>query len=358
VISGANDLTARIWDATSGDCTLVLDGENRGLAAAAWSHDSKLIASSFQFQRYGLDASRERSSVLDEVATRTKMTGWRQKGKNKLDGWDFTVWIWCPDTGQLISSFEDLRYPVSAIAWSHDNTRLAAAETSWGGGIKIWNIATGQCLLTVDRPGEEEEKEEGGEEGGGSPKWFAKSLSWSPDESRLALGSDINTVKILDLATKQVISTFEHGHDDKKIISVAWSHDGSRLASGSTENTVKIWDTATGQCIAALAVYSPKNLQFGSSNPNELVTPIGTFELDAIISACGSSDCSAVSPSQPAYDLQGEWITHGGKDFIWLPPDYRPGAWARCGTSLAIGSYLGQVFIVNFAGNKHTSHRT
>ena len=58
---------------------------------------------------------------------------------------------------------------------------------------------------------------------------------------RLASGSDDGMIKIWDLATGECVATLE-GHDDT-VISVAVL-EGGRLASGSADNTIKIWDSA------------------------------------------------------------------------------------------------------------------
>ena len=81
----------------------------------------------------------------------------------------------------------------------------------------------------------------------------------SADGSRLFSGSDDNTIKVWDVATGACLQTLE-GHADA-VYSVCVSADGSRLFSGSDDNTIKVWDVATGACLQTLeghadAVYS------------------------------------------------------------------------------------------------------
>ncbi|KAL2195227.1 NWD1 protein, partial [Corynascus similis CBS 632.67] len=82
-------------------------------------------------------------------------------------------------------------------------------------------------------------------EGHGS---LVSAVAWSHDSTRLASVSDDKTVKIWDPATGQCVSTLD-GHGSR-VTMVAWSHDSTRLASASYDNTVKIWDPATGQCVS------------------------------------------------------------------------------------------------------------
>ena len=45
-------------------------------------------------------------------------------------------------------------------------------------------------------------------------------------------------------------------HRNRRVWSVAWSPDGTKVASGSEDNTVKIWETSTGTCQSTLSGHS------------------------------------------------------------------------------------------------------
>ena len=76
------------------------------------------------------------------------------------------------------------------------------------------------------------------------------SVCVSADGSRLFSGSDDNTIKVWDVATGACLQTLE-GHANA-VYSVCVSADGSRLFSGSDDNTIKVWDVATGACLQTL----------------------------------------------------------------------------------------------------------
>ena len=79
---------------------------------------------------------------------------------------------------------------------------------------------------------------------------FAQDISFSPDGTTLASGSDDGTVKLWDVATGTNIATLE-GHTSS-VYSVSFSPDGKTLASGSWDDTIKLWDVATHENIATL----------------------------------------------------------------------------------------------------------
>lgn len=65
-------------------------------------------------------------------------------------------------------------------------------------------------------------------------------LAFSPDGSRLAIGSGDRFVRVINLRTWATEARLE-GHTHH-VLCLAWSHDGQRLASGSADGTVRIWD--------------------------------------------------------------------------------------------------------------------
>jgi WD40 repeat protein len=86
------------------------------------------------------------------------------------------------------------------------------------------------------------------------PSWVL-SVTFSPNGSVLASGSEDAKARVWDLKTGQRLSIME-GHEHR-VYSVAFHPDGHTLASGSLDGTIRLWDAATGECISILRINKP-----------------------------------------------------------------------------------------------------
>ncbi|KAI9219629.1 WD40-repeat-containing domain protein [Blastocladiella britannica] len=116
---------------------------------------------------------------------------------------------------------------VSALAFHPRKLVLASVsdDATW----KLWNIPTGELLMT----------------GSGHTDWIAD-VDFHPRGNHLATASGDMTIKVWDFAKAQAtLSLREHTQ-------AAWAcrfhESGSTLASGSLDHTCKLWDLNAGKC--------------------------------------------------------------------------------------------------------------
>ncbi|RKU32790.1 hypothetical protein C6499_02715 [Candidatus Poribacteria bacterium] len=105
------------------------------------------------------------------------------------------------------------------VAFSPNRSVFASAGSD--GKIRLWNVVTGELLLTFPK----------------HPKWIY-SIAFSPDGRTIASGSWME-VYISDITTGKH-TAIRTGHT-RVVNCVAFSPDGRTLASGSNDSTILLW---------------------------------------------------------------------------------------------------------------------
>jgi WD40 repeat protein len=143
---------------------------------------------------------------------------------------------------------------VRSLSYSPDGSRLASASEDQT--VKVWDARSGAEVLCLR---------------GHTERVF--SVTFSPDGTRLASASWDGTVKVWDARTGALLRNLS-GHTGG-VLSVSYSPDGTRLASASWDNTVKVWDARTGAEVFCLrghtkpvfsATFSPDGTRLASAS--------------------------------------------------------------------------------------------
>lgn len=115
---------------------------------------------------------------------------------------------------------------------THHLTDFAEAVASFGGSAIAAADWRGRIIALDELAGAPRALAKGGP--------GVKTLAFSPDGQRLAVGGFSNSVRLLDLKTGRLLQEIAKGKD--LVYSVAWSHDGKVLAVGNKVGAIQLFD--------------------------------------------------------------------------------------------------------------------
>ena len=341
--SGSWDYTVRMWDAETGNPERTIEGHTGMVWSVAFSPDGQMLASGngnpfpwaannhirildamtgdvhrtltaprlpwVQSVAYSPDGLTIASSGGREIHRWDVMTGEQKQAlkghRDSVDGLAFspdgqtiatgsddgTVRLWNAETGNPERKLEgQTAAAVKTVAFSPDGWMLA----SGGGGISLWDVATGDRLRTLH----------------GHKKWV-NSIAFSPDSRMLASGGDDATVRLWDVSTGEHLRTLEETGTRVRaaVLSVDFSPDGRTLASGNWRY-VYVWDVMTGGLKRILeghadrvngVAFSPdgRTLASGSQDGTILL-----WEFDPTVNFNATANISPASMRLPALGAQ------------------------------------------------------
>eukprot|EP01052_Picozoa_sp_SAG31_P025190 SAG31_NODE_2195_length_6220_cov_9.014703_1_plen_439_part_10 len=148
-----------------------------------------------------------------------------QEGTPRFSLPDSSQWH---DLTTVLQTLEGHSRGVNSVAFDASGGTLASG--SHDQTVKLWDVASGECLRTLEGHSDSVE-----------------SVAFDASGGTLASGSHDQTVKLWDVASGECLRTLE-GHSDS-VESVAFDASGGTLASGSDDQTVKLWDVASGECL-------------------------------------------------------------------------------------------------------------
>lgn len=127
-------------------------------------------------------------------------------------------------------------FRVLAIDFSPDGKLVATGggEPSRSGEVKIWEVATGNLVRSIDALH--------------SDTVFG--LRFSPDGTKLASCAADKFLKVTNVADGKELRSYE-GHTNH-VLSVDWKSDGKQLITGGADNVLKVWDFDTGEQLRTL----------------------------------------------------------------------------------------------------------
>lgn len=154
-----------------------------------------------------------------------------------------------------------------SLTWSPDSSKIAvgAIGAAGGGVVQVFNSTNGNLLLTITNPSPS------------TNNFFGTSVSWSPDGSKIAVSSALGNstisqyVYIVSASTGSLINTIASisGNGTGFGFGLAWSPDGSKLAIGtpvylSGIGIIYIVDPNNGNLITSINSFTSNADFFGN----------------------------------------------------------------------------------------------
>ncbi|TWT05033.1 WD40 repeat domain-containing protein [Reyranella sp. CPCC 100927] len=220
IVSGSEDRTMKLWDATSGALLRSFDDHTNAVYAVVTSGDGQRLVSAGDKATVVIwDAASGktvRTIAADELGVSTLALS--SDGKGLLTGgWSKTAILWDAVSGTKRHTLTGHAAIVIAVAFSADG-RVAATGDN-GGSVYLWDTTTGLRLLALD----------GHEDG-------VTSITFLPNGRFLATGGRDKTVRLWNIQSGQLAATLFGDEYD----SIALAPDGRFVAHGDPRRIVAL----------------------------------------------------------------------------------------------------------------------
>jgi WD40 repeat protein/uncharacterized Zn finger protein (UPF0148 family) len=326
ILSGSDDRTVQVWDATSGALLVSLTGHDGRVRSAAFSPDGRRIVSGSADRMVRVWDATSRALLVSFSGHEgeVRSVAFSPGGRRIVSGsTDHAMLVWDTTNGALLASFSGHEGWVTAVAFSPDGRRIVSGSTDRA--VRLWDATSGALLASL--AGHERE---------------VTSVAFSPDGRRIASGAWDRTVRVWGVTGGNFLASLT-GH--KGVVrSVAFSPDGRRIVSGSLDKAVFVWDANTGALLESLtghddevmcAAFSPDGWRIVSGSADKTVRVWGrisspllasltehgakltsvAFSLDGRRTISGSADGTVTGWDTTSGALLGS-ITTGGEP-VW-----------------------------------------
>ena len=139
------------------------------------------------------------------------------------------ITLWNPVNGRLLKRIPNMAQRIYALAWSHDGSQLFAAGGIPGelGEARVFDPRTGELLAVAHRAGD-----------------VALDIQFNPDGSTFAVADAENRIALYSTADYSRLRLIDNHAG--WVMALAWSPDGKYLVSASRDKTVKIIEAKSG----------------------------------------------------------------------------------------------------------------
>ena len=228
-----------LWQADEGKALTTCQGHRDWVVSIAFSPDSDLLIAGQTRKQHSRQPQSRQSQGWQPQSRQPR--GRQHFGKQQPSiqptlmasgSYDQTVRLWNIATGQCLKTLRGHTNWVQVVAFSPCGRYLASG--SYDETIRLWDVLSGECLQTMSGHGKR-------------ILWVA----FTPNGDRLVSAGEDKTVRVWGVETGESHQVFEIAVNWK--LAIALSPNGQTLATGSNKNSVKLWQLSTGACVRTFA---------------------------------------------------------------------------------------------------------
>jgi eukaryotic-like serine/threonine-protein kinase len=273
VITGSADLTAALWDISTGRQRAILPGGSHQVAHVAFSPAGDLALTASIDGSARVWASATGAQIASVCGRPIRCAAFSPTGDRVVIGLSSgAARVWESATGAELCTLSGHGADLNSVCFDPSGERVATASND--GTARVWNARTGAPLAvlhghslnvitaTFDGKGLRIVTTS---QDGTARIWDAQSgaearvlrghenrvqsASFSPDGVRVLTASADHTARVWHAATGNELLQLRH---DGSVAGAAFSPDGSRIVTASADRTARVWDAMTGTLVSVL----------------------------------------------------------------------------------------------------------
>jgi F-box/WD-40 domain protein 7 len=221
IVSGSTDRMLRVWDPMTGQCLHTLHGHTSTVRCMAMSGNTVVSGSRDASLRLWDLTTGKCTGILSGHVAAVRCVQF--DGKKVVSGaYDFLVKVWDPKTHACLHTLQGHTNRVYSLQFDGSHIVSGSLDTY----IRVWNADTGQCVHTLSGH---------------------RSLTSGMElrNNVLVSGNADSTVRIWNILSGQCLHTLEGSHcHDSAVTSLQFTE--KFIVTSSDDGTVKLWDLKTG----------------------------------------------------------------------------------------------------------------